>query len=164
MRTIPVSLGNRSYPIYIAGNILHRLGEIMAEQSLGKRVLLVTDTNVGPIYGKQVTDILVQAGFQVSLAIVAAGESSKTLEQAEKLYDAAFKGGLDRSCPVVALGGGVVGDLAGFVASTYMRGVPFVQVPTTLLAQVDSSVGGKVAVNHPRGKNIIGSFYQPGWC
>lgn len=161
MRTIPVALGNRSYPIHIASNLLCRLGELMVEMSLGKKVLLVTDSNVGPIYREKISALLGQAGFQVSLAVMPAGEGSKTLAQAERLYDAAFHAGLDRSCPVVALGGGVIGDLAGFIAATYMRGVPFVQVPTTLLAQVDSSVGGKVAVNHPRGKNIIGAFYQP---
>jgi 3-dehydroquinate synthase len=102
-----------------------------------------------------------RSGFQVFTAVVPAGEESKAMARAEKLYTAAIKAGLERGDMIVALGGGVVGDLAGFVAATYLRGVPFVQVPTTLLAQVDSSVGGKVAVNHPLGKNLIGAFYQP---
>ncbi|SHE60339.1 3-dehydroquinate synthase [Desulforamulus putei DSM 12395] len=161
MRNINVALGSRSYPIYIANGLINDLGTYLSEMPLGKEVLLVTDTNVGPLYGQKVADVLLRAGFQVAVAQVPAGESTKTLDQAARLYDMAFDHGLDRTCPVVALGGGVVGDLAGFVAATYMRGVPFVQVPTTLLAQVDSSVGGKVAVNHPRGKNIIGAFYQP---
>ncbi|MCL5289564.1 MAG: 3-dehydroquinate synthase [Bacillota bacterium] len=161
MRRIDVALGSRSYPIYIAGGLLNDLGAYLSEMPLGKKVLLITDTHVDPLYGEKARDTLARAGFQVAAVRVPAGENSKTLDQAAKLYDTAFGHGLDRSCPVVALGGGVVGDLAGFVAATYMRGVPFVQVPTTLLSQVDSSVGGKVAVNHPRGKNIIGAFYQP---
>lgn len=161
MQTIDVELGNRSYPIYIAGGLLEEIGQRMSSLSLGKKALLITDSNVGEIYGDRVQESLEQAGFQVAVAQIPAGEKSKTLEQAAALYDIAFRHGLDRNCPVIALGGGVVGDLAGFVAATYMRGVPFVQVPTTLLAQVDSSVGGKVAVNHPQGKNIIGAFYQP---
>lgn len=161
MRTVHVELGSRSYDILIGSHLLNQLGELMRELGLGRKALLVTDTNVGPVYGARVTEILTQAGFQVAMVQVPAGERAKSLEQAARLYDAAFDHELDRNCPVVALGGGVVGDLAGFVAATYMRGVPFIQVPTTLLAQVDSSVGGKVAVNHPRGKNIIGAFYQP---
>jgi len=161
VRTVPVALGNRSYDIVIGNGLLNDLGIYMSQLQLGSKVLLVTDTNVGPLYGKKVLEVLTRANFQVTMVEVPAGETTKTLEQAARLYDAAFDHELDRSSPVVVLGGGVVGDLAGFVAATYMRGVPFIQVPTTLLAQVDSSVGGKVAVNHPRGKNIIGAFYQP---
>ncbi|AEG61325.1 3-dehydroquinate synthase [Desulforamulus ruminis] len=161
MRTLGVVLGNRSYPIHIGSNLLKKLPELLAPLTLGQKVLLVTDTNVWPLYGQQVETVLLEAGYRVTTERVPAGETTKTLQQAERLYDAALGQMLDRTCPVVALGGGVVGDLAGFVASTYMRGVPFIQIPTTLLAQVDSSVGGKVAVNHPRGKNMIGSFYQP---
>ncbi|SHK07642.1 3-dehydroquinate synthase [Desulforamulus aeronauticus] len=161
MRTVRVELASRSYPIYIGTGLLQQLGEQLAALSLGKKILLVTDTQVGLLYGNKVKDLLSGVGFSVTMVQIPAGEPSKTLEQAAKLYDAAFAFGLDRTCAVLALGGGVVGDLAGFVAATYMRGIPFIQVPTTLLAQVDSSVGGKVAVNHPRGKNIIGAFYQP---
>lgn len=161
MRTMGVDLGNRSYPIHIGSNLLEQLDRVLAPLALGNKVLLITDTNVGPLYGKKVEESLIRAGCSVRTVQVPAGENTKTLLQAGSLFDAAFDHGLDRSGPVIALGGGVVGDLAGFVAATYMRGVPFIQVPTTLLAQVDSSVGGKVAVNHPRGKNIIGAFYQP---
>ncbi|CCO08866.1 3-dehydroquinate synthase [Desulforamulus hydrothermalis] len=161
MRKINLALGERSYPIYLEDGGLNRLGYYLQQLPLEKKALLITDSNVYPLYGEKVAAVMRQAGFQVAVARVPAGEQAKTLEQAARLYDLAFDAGLDRSCPVVALGGGVVGDLAGFVAATYMRGVPFIQVPTTLLAQVDSSVGGKVAVNHPRGKNIIGAFYQP---
>ncbi|GAB6156850.1 3-dehydroquinate synthase [Desulfotomaculum varum] len=161
MRKINLALGERSYPIYLEDEGLDHLGYYLQQLPLEKKALLITDSNVYPLYGEKVAAVMRQAGFQVAVARVPAGEHAKTLEQAARLYDLAFDAGLDRSCPVVALGGGVVGDLAGFVAATYMRGVPFIQVPTTLLAQVDSSVGGKVAVNHPRGKNIIGAFYQP---
>ncbi|MCR3922707.1 MAG: 3-dehydroquinate synthase, partial [Firmicutes bacterium] len=120
-----------------------------------------SDENVFPLYGTNVASALDDAGFAVIPVVIPAGEGSKTLAQADSLYTTAIEAGLDRSSVVVALGGGVVGDLAGFIAATYLRGVPFVQIPTTLLAQVDSSVGGKVAVNHTLGKNLIGSFYQP---
>ena len=161
MQTIDVELGSRSYPIYLGEGLLAELGQRLSELSIGKKVMLVTDRNVSGLYAEPVCAVLAQAGFQVAVAQIPAGENAKTLEQAAYLYDRAFQHGLDRNCSVVALGGGVVGDLAGFVAATYMRGIPFIQLPTTLLAQVDSSVGGKVAVNHPRGKNIIGAFYQP---
>jgi 3-dehydroquinate synthase len=125
------------------------------------KALLVSDENVFPLYGGMAIAALNEAGFSVTPAVVPAGEESKTLAWADHLYSAAIEAGLDRSGVIVALGGGVVGDLAGFVAATYLRGVPFIQMPTTLLAQVDSSVGGKTAVNHRLGKNLIGSFYQP---
>lgn len=161
MRTVIVALAKRSYPINIGSGILQELPEQLAPLSLGQKVLVVTDSQVGPLYGPRVKELLAGAGFSVAMVQIPAGETSKTLEQAAQLYDAAFSFGLDRKCAMLALGGGVVGDITGFVAATYMRGVPFIQVPTTLLAQVDSSVGGKVAVNHPQGKNIIGAFYQP---
>lgn len=161
VRTVIVALAKRSYPINIGSGILQELPEQLAPLSLGQKVLVVTDSQVGPLYGPRVKELLAGAGFSVAMVQIPAGETSKTLEQAAQLYDAAFSFGLDRKCAMLALGGGVVGDITGFVAATYMRGVPFIQVPTTLLAQVDSSVGGKVAVNHPQGKNIIGAFYQP---
>ncbi len=156
-----VGLGNRSYPIYVGKGILESVGHKLGAKLVGRYALLVTNTTVSKLYGQKVKESLESAGFEVLLAEIPDGEEYKTLDTASTLYDQAFMGSLDRNCPVIALGGGVVGDLAGFVASTYLRGVPFVQLPTTLLAQVDSSVGGKVAVNHPLGKNIIGSFYQP---
>ena len=161
MREVTISLGRRTYRIVIGSGTLDQAGALMTRLPVGKKVLLVTNPVVGKLYGERVTESLGRAGFQVYPAEIPDGEQYKSLQFAELLYDRAFEAGLDRRCPVVALGGGVVGDLAGFVAATYMRGVPFVQIPTTLLAQVDSSVGGKVAVNHPRGKNIIGAFYQP---
>ena len=128
---------------------------------VGNKVMLISDENVKELFVHDVKEILISLGCQVSLAIIQPGESSKSLELAKSLYTQALNANLDRSSSVVALGGGVVGDLAGFVAATYMRGINFIQLPTTLLAQIDSSVGGKVAVNHPLAKNIIGSFYQP---
>ncbi|MCI6085390.1 MAG: 3-dehydroquinate synthase [Selenomonas sp.] len=160
-RIVRVELGPQSYDIVIG----HELGASLIDFVRGKRysrqVLLVTDDNVGPLYGEQVAALLAEAGLHPVVYAIPAGESSKTLAVAEKIYTCIIEHRLDRKSPVFALGGGVVGDLAGFVASTYMRGVPFLQLPTSLLAQVDSSVGGKVAVDHALGKNLIGSFYQP---
>lgn len=161
MRTVWVSLGERSYPVYIGNNLYPALAVTWREILRPARVLLVSDQNVFPLFGRRIMDELGKAGFDVSPAVVPPGEESKTLETAGSLYTAAIQAGLDRCGLIVALGGGVIGDLAGFTAATLYRGVPFVQVPTTLLAQVDSSVGGKVAVNHALGKNLIGSFYQP---
>lgn len=159
--TVKVNLGAKSYPIYIGENILPRIGRKARELGIGNKVMVVTNPTVGGLYGQTVVGSLEKAGFEVTVGEVPDGERYKSLASAAHLYDIAFASGLDRKSAVVALGGGVIGDLAGFVAATYMRGVPYIQVPTTLLAQVDSSVGGKVAVNHPRGKNIIGAFYQP---
>lgn len=125
------------------------------------RALLVSDSKVYSLYGQQVLQALAAEKWQVTVVQIQPGERSKNLTRAARIYDAALDAGLDRNSPVIALGGGVVGDLAGFVAATFMRGLPLVMLPTSLLAQVDSSVGGKVAVNHPRAKNIIGSIYPP---
>lgn len=162
MGSVFIDLGPRSYTIYIGKGIIDSLGELVGQVFPAvSRIMVVTNPTVSGLYGRAVTRQLEQAGFEVLPAEIPDGEEYKSLASAEKLYDMAYSGELDRKTPVLALGGGVVGDLAGFVAATYLRGVPFIQVPTTLLAQVDSSVGGKVAVNHPRGKNIIGAFYQP---
>lgn len=161
METIKVDLGIRSYPIYIGTDSLPGLGRLLRELPVGDNVLMVTNPAVRHLYGGSAEESLSAAGFSVTVGEIGDGEEHKTLATAELLYDLAFAAGLDRVSPVIALGGGVTGDVSGFVAATYMRGVPFIQVPTTLLAQVDSSVGGKVAVNHPAGKNIIGAFYQP---
>ena len=161
MTEVRVELGPRSYPIYIASGSLKELGKIAGRYLTGKRVLVVTNPVVAGFHGGTVKQSLAGAGFTVCEAEIPDGEEFKNLSTVAGLYDKALEGGLERGDAVLALGGGVVGDVAGFVAATYMRGVPFVQVPTTLLAQVDSSVGGKVGVNHPRGKNIIGAFYQP---
>jgi len=161
MRQVTVNLGLRSYPIWIGAGLMARTGAYLDNLAVGRKVLLVTSHTVQKLYGAMAEDSLRRHGYRVTLAVMPDGEEYKTLATAEQLYDLAFAAELDRRCPVIALGGGVVGDVAGFVAATYLRGVPLVQVPTTLLAQVDSSVGGKVAVNHPKGKNIIGAFYQP---
>ena len=161
MRRVRVDLGEKSYDIIIGYAIDRELVDFVKGAGYSRKALLVTDTNVGPLYAKQVQQLLAEAGLEAAVAQIPAGESSKTLTTANELFTRAIELGLDRKSPIFALGGGVVGDLAGFVAATYMRGVPFVQLPTSLLAQVDSSVGGKVAVNHVLGKNLIGAFYQP---
>ena len=161
MEKIRVNLGERSYDIVVQAGGLAEVGRWMSGFSLPPHVLVVADDNTSALFGAAALESMKCAGFSPVLAPIPAGESSKSLRMADQLYEAAIRAGLDRNCAIVALGGGVVGDLAGFVAATYLRGVPFLQVPTTLLAQVDSSVGGKVAVNHTLGKNLIGAFYQP---
>jgi 3-dehydroquinate synthase len=162
MKELKVELGERSYPIYIGSGILNDIAALFDRHGIGRKspLLVVTDEQVGKLYLDQVTHLLSQSGYTVATHIVAAGESSKALSVLEDIVGTALKAGLDRKSTVIALGGGVVGDLAGFVAASYMRGVKFVQIPTTILAH-DSSVGGKVAVNHPLAKNIIGAFHQP---
>ncbi|NLZ38286.1 MAG: 3-dehydroquinate synthase [Firmicutes bacterium] len=161
MRIIEVPLEERSYPIYIGHEMWSSLSAVLKQRLTAKKALLISDENVFPLYGAKTAAALKEAGFSVSSAVVPAGEESKSLAQAESLYTKAIEARLSRQDVVVALGGGVIGDLAGFIAATYLRGVSFVQIPTSLLAQVDSSVGGKVAVNHALGKNLIGTFYQP---
>jgi len=162
MRELIVDLGERSYPIYIGEGLLAKASSYFDKHNVSKKspLMIITDTNVAPNYLKALTVQLADAGYKVCSAIVPAGEQSKSLSQLESLVTIALQNGLDRKSTIVALGGGVVGDLAGFVAASFMRGVRFVQVPTTILAH-DSSVGGKVAVNHPLAKNIIGAFHQP---
>jgi len=161
MRRIQVPLGGRSYSIYAGPGLLARLGKHCGQLELGKRCAVLTDTNVAPLYGDAALDTLRGAGFEPLLVTVPAGERAKDLRVVARCYDQLAAHRLERSSFVVALGGGVVGDLAGFVAATYLRGIDFVQVPTTLLAQVDSSVGGKVGVNLRAGKNLVGAFHQP---
>lgn len=161
MRIVSVDLGTKSYNIYIGYDINSIIIDFFQKQSYSQKALIITDSNIAPLYAKKIQQNLSVAGYDAQIAIIPAGEQSKSLVQAEKLYTEAIKHGLDRKSPIIALGGGVVGDLAGFIAATFMRGVPFIQIPTSLLAQVDSSVGGKVAVNHELGKNLIGAFYQP---
>jgi 3-dehydroquinate synthase len=161
VRTVHVSLGNRSYAIKIAPGLIDRFGRDCARLKLGTRCAIITDTNVGKRYAKAVFNSLATAAFSPSLIIVQPGEAAKSLKTVQSCYDQLAVHRLERKSFIVALGGGVVGDLAGFVAATYLRGIAFVQVPTTLLAQVDSSVGGKVGVNLKSGKNLVGAFYQP---
>jgi 3-dehydroquinate synthase len=161
MRIVPVRLGERSYSIKIGGGLLARLGAECARLKLGRRVAIITDAHVEPLLAAVAKDSLIEAGFEPVVITVPAGETAKNLNFVQSCYDQLAAHRLERKSFVVALGGGVVGDLAGFVAATYLRGVPFVQVPTTLLSQVDSSVGGKVGVNLAAGKNLVGAFYQP---
>ncbi len=157
-RTVRVELKERSYDIQV-GTELPVGGALDGES--GAAVLIVTDSNVDPLYGDLCDRQLTSAGCRVTRAVIPAGEASKDLHWAGVLYGKAVAAGLDRKSVIVALGGGVVGDLAGFVAATYLRGVRFVQIPTTLLAMVDSSVGGKTGINLPEGKNLVGCFHQP---
>lgn len=161
LKELTVALGARSYPIEIGTGLLEQCGQRIAPLVKGRQAAVVTDSNVGPLYSAIVQNSLEQQGFDVTVVTIPAGESSKSWQQAERILTVLLEHRFHRDACVIALGGGVVGDLAGFVASVYQRGIAFVQIPTSLLAQVDSSVGGKVAVNHALGKNMIGSFYQP---
>jgi 3-dehydroquinate synthase len=161
MHTVSVQLGSRSYAIKVGGGLLSRLGAACAQLKFGQRCAVITDSNVTRHFAKAALKSLAASGFAPVLISVPAGEKSKCLAVVEKCYDQLAAHRLERTSFIVALGGGVVGDLAGFVAATYLRGIPFVQVPTTLLAQVDSSVGGKTGVNLRAGKNLVGAFYQP---
>ena len=161
VRTVRVALGKRSYPIYIGANLLSSLGSLFRRHRLPKTVVIITDSTVGPLYLKRVRRSLSSSGFAVHALIIPPGEKQKSLGRADLLYAELLRRRIERRSTIVALGGGVIGDLAGFIASTYQRGIYLVQVPTTLLAQVDSSVGGKVGVNHALGKNMVGAFYQP---
>jgi 3-dehydroquinate synthase len=156
-----VNLDENSYKIKLEQRGLNELGSYMRDLKLGCNALVITNPVIKQCYGDIVQASLVTAGFTAWVEEIPAGEETKSFAWAMQLYERAIRLGMDRKSPIIALGGGVVGDLAGFIAATYMRGIPFIQVPTTLLAQVDSSVGGKVAVNHPLGKNMIGAFYQP---
>ncbi len=158
---VPVTLGNRSYQILVGSGLLKRLGALCSELPLTRRAVIVTNPAVNRLYGARAVTSLRRAGFHVAIVEVPAGERAKSLGQAARLYRAFLHHRLDRRSAVIALGGGVIGDLAGYAAATYLRGLPLIQVPTTLLAQVDSSVGGKVAVNLPEGKNLVGVFHQP---
>ena len=160
LRTVPVGLGDRSYQIEIGRNLLSDAGQRIAGQVEITSAIVISDTNVGPLYAESLTDTLQQSG-SAQLLIVPAGEPSKSVEQASQLWNSVLASGADRKTVVIAVGGGVVGDLAGFIAATFARGVPFIQVPTSLLAQVDSSVGGKVGINLLGAKNIVGAFWQP---
>ncbi|WP_034297988.1 bifunctional shikimate kinase/3-dehydroquinate synthase AroKB [Herbaspirillum sp. RV1423] len=158
--TLQVDLGERSYPITIGHGLLSR-PELLTRHVAGKRAAIVTNDKVGPLYLAQVRKLLEDAGKQVTEIVLPDGEEEKTWASLMKVFDVLLAQKCDRKTTLIALGGGVIGDLTGFAAASYMRGVPFVQIPTTLLSQVDSSVGGKTGINHPLGKNMIGAFYQP---
>jgi 3-dehydroquinate synthase len=161
MTSINVNLPNQSYEIAIAPAGLDQLGEYMSQLQLGKKVLLVSNPVIFKHYGERAIISLKNAGFEVASHNLAPGERYKTLNSIQKLYDVALQNRLERSSTMVALGGGVVGDMTGFAAATWLRGINVIQVPTTLLAMVDSAIGGKTGVNHPQGKNLIGAFHQP---
>lgn len=160
-RTIPVGLGSRAYNVLVGPGLIDRAGDHIAPLLRNRRTAIVTDSNVGEHHGERLSAALERAGVSVDMITVPAGEASKSFEGLADLSDQLLDLELDRGDIIVAFGGGVVGDLAGFAASIYKRGIDFVQVPTSLLAQVDSSVGGKTAIDTPRGKNLIGAFHQP---
>ncbi|MCD6169250.1 MAG: 3-dehydroquinate synthase [Candidatus Latescibacteria bacterium] len=161
MRVVNVDLEERSYPIYIGTGVLSEIGELCRRHSLGERLAVVTNPTVAEFYLSPVEQSLADSGFEVLPVFIPDGEQYKTLETADRIFESLIGAKLGRDSAIIALGGGVVGDIAGFVAATFLRGIRYIQVPTTLLAQVDSSVGGKVAVNHRLGKNLIGAFHQP---
>ena len=160
MQTLNVALGERAYPIHIGENLLSN-GDLLLPHLKRKQVAIVTNTTVAPLYLEKITQPLRDAGVAVISVILPDGEQYKNSATLGLIYDALLQNRCERGTTLIALGGGVVGDLTGYAAATYLRGVPFIQVPTTLLAQVDSSVGGKTGINHPLGKNMIGAFYQP---
>jgi 3-dehydroquinate synthase len=158
---VDVALGAKSYAVVVERGVLTTVGARLRGLGVGSKTALVTAASILRLYGKPVIESLENAGFTVTIVEVPDGESAKTLAVAEACWNALLAAGLDRTSTVLALGGGAVGDLAGFVAATYMRGLNFVQAPTTVLAQVDASIGGKTAIDHPTAKNLIGAFYQP---
>jgi 3-dehydroquinate synthase len=161
MERIKLNLAERSYEVLVGKNLLGEAGRLVRDLGIKGRVMVVTNPTVARWYREPLVQSLVAAGYPVEVVEIPDGEEYKSFDQANLIYDRLAELQYDRKSVLVALGGGVVGDLTGFVAATYMRGVKFIQIPTTLLAQVDSSIGGKVAVNHPKGKNLIGAFYQP---
>jgi 3-dehydroquinate synthase len=158
---VPVNLGLQSYSIVVEAGALAGAGERLRALGVGRRAALVTDAAVLRLHGTAVVRSLEEAGFSVTVIEVPEGEAAKTLAVAERCWDRVLAAGLDRSSTILGLGGGAIGDLAGFVAATYMRGMNFVTLPTTILAQVDASIGGKTAIDHPKAKNLIGAFHQP---
>lgn len=160
MQTLTVNLADRSYPIHIGRNLIANANLILPHLKR-QHVAIVTNTTVAPLYLDKLSQTLQQAGVKVIPIILPDGETYKNTETLNKIYDVLLQNRCERSTTLIALGGGVIGDLTGYAAATYLRGVPFIQIPTTLLSQVDSSVGGKTGINHPLGKNMIGAFYQP---
>lgn len=161
IKTLHVELNENSYPLLVGTGILNQIGRLLKPYAKSTKVLVVTDTFVKHRYASHVTESLKEADFEVAVVDVPIGEESKSLEQLSRVLDCLIDNQLDRGSTLITLGGGVVGDLAGFAAAVYMRGIAYVQIPTTLQAQVDASVGGKTAINHLKGKNLIGAFHQP---
>ena len=160
MQTFRVALGDRSYPIHIGGDLLEQ-ADLIVPHLPQERVAIVTNTVVAPLYLDRLQRSLEKAGIEVLSVVLPDGEEHKNWNTLNQVFDRLLSARCERRTTLIALGGGVVGDITGFAAATYQRGVPYVQVPTTLLSQVDSSIGGKTAINHPMGKNMIGAFYQP---
>jgi len=160
METLTVALGERSYPIHIGAGLLGRV-DLITSRLRQKKVAIVTNQTVAPLYLSPLQRALGEAGVEAVTVTLPDGERFKNWQTLNEIFDVLLQKRCERSTTLIALGGGVVGDLAGFAAAVYQRGVPFIQLPTTLLAQVDSAVGGKTAINHPLGKNMIGAFYQP---
>ncbi len=158
MKTLNLDLGIKSYPIYIGQNLLTQ-ADLLTQHTKGKQVMIVSNTTVAPLYLDKVKALL--GNYTVNEVILKDGEQYKTLDTVNEIFTALLTARFDRTCTLIALGGGVVGDMTGYASASYQRGVNFIQIPTTLLSQVDSSVGGKTGVNHPLGKNMIGAFYQP---
>jgi 3-dehydroquinate synthase len=158
---VVVDLGSRAYSIHVGQRLLDSLGTLLGDVAQSQKVLLVFDEAVESPWGKMMHKLLVKAGYEVATHVMAAGEAAKTVETATAIWSKLADGAFDRDSTIVALGGGVVGDVAGFAAAAYLRGIAFIQIPTTLLAMVDSSVGGKTGVNLPQGKNLVGAFWQP---
>ena len=161
MKKVKVNLSKSSYEIRIGPGILAEVGHQLTESGFSDKLVIITNPIVSRLYGRALEQNLTREGFRATILSVPDGEEQKSLETAGRLYHELSNSYAERTTPILALGGGVIGDLAGFVAATYLRGVPLIQIPTTLLAQVDSSIGGKVAVNHGQMKNKIGAFYQP---
>jgi len=161
MQTLTVGLAERSYPIHVGSGLLQRTAELLLPHLPGKRAVIVTNTTVAPLYLDRLQSTLERQGVRCSGIVLADGEQYKNADSINVIYNELLSVRSERGTPLIALGGGVIGDMTGFAAATYLRGVPFIQIPTTLLAQVDSSVGGKTGINHPLGKNMIGAFYQP---
>lgn len=161
MRKVRVELGQRSYDICIGHNILTGLARHLKGLSVGKKGAIITNPIIKKPYGDPIQQHLINEGFSITTIELPAGERYKTLRSVGKIYDILIEKKFERNSFIIALGGGVIGDISGFAAATYLRGIPYIQVPTSLVAQVDSSVGGKTGVNHPLGKNLIGAFYQP---
>lgn len=161
MKILEVNLPQKKYSILIEKGILNNIGKEIRKIYKNKKIAIITDSNVNGLYGEKIIEILNKYDFQTKTIVIEPGEKSKSLHSAEEIYEELLDFEITRGDMIIAFGGGVVGDLAGFVTSTLLRGIPFIQIPTSLLAQIDSSVGGKVAVNLPRGKNLVGSFYHP---
>jgi 3-dehydroquinate synthase len=159
--TVAVQFPGHRYDVHVEPGLLRRSGSLIRSTAPAGKAMVVTDDRVGPLHLPALQDSLRSAGYAVVVAVIPGGEPAKSLESLVPVFDTFLTAGMDRATPVIALGGGIVGDMAGFVAATILRGVPFVQIPTTLLAMVDASVGGKTGVNHQAGKNLIGAFHHP---